>query len=38
MNRAIAKSALASAGLLVGLNSPSFSVAAPAQYTIDPQH
>lgn len=38
MNRSIAKSALASVGLLLGLSSPFFSVAAPAQYTIDPQH
>jgi polyisoprenoid-binding protein YceI len=38
MNRPIGMSALATVVLLVGLSGISLSVAAPAQYTIDPQH
>ena len=38
MNRLIGTSALTAVGLLVGLSGISLGVAAPAQYTIDPQH
>jgi polyisoprenoid-binding protein YceI len=38
MNRSIGTSALTALGLLVGLSGISPSLAAPAQYTIDPQH
>jgi polyisoprenoid-binding protein YceI len=38
MNRPITPPALAALGLLIGLTGASLGVAAPAQYTIDPEH
>jgi polyisoprenoid-binding protein YceI len=38
MNRPIGMTALASMALLVGVSGSALSIAAPAYYTIDPQH